>query len=131
MHIHIVHVEPDNTFSIAGTSRRELELREEKIADHFRRHGVGSNWTLRFGSQQDHLLDQARLVSADLLCHGMAHPSTDPSEMRAQVNYSRSKVPDSDRARRSLKRPLPSRQRSFSLASRSPDPIGSFNKTLP
>ena len=75
MHIHIVHVESGSTFGIASASQRELEKREEKIADHFRRHGVGSSWTLRFGSQQDHLLDQARVVSADLLCFGMSiHP---------------------------------------------------------
>jgi nucleotide-binding universal stress UspA family protein len=83
MHIHIVHVEPASTLGIAGTSRRELERREEKTADHFRRHGVGSSWTLRFGSQQDHLLDQARVVSADLLCLGMVHRPTDPSQMGA------------------------------------------------
>ena len=63
MHIHIVHVESGSTFGIACASQREVEKkREEKIADHFRRHGVGSSWTLRFGSQQDHLLDQARVA---------------------------------------------------------------------
>ena len=39
-HIHIVHVEPDSTYGIAGCSQRELEVREEKIADHFPR-GMG------------------------------------------------------------------------------------------
>ena len=80
-HIHIVHVEPAESCGMARSSQRELEMREEKIADHFRRLGVGSSWTLRFGSQQDHLLDQAQVVSADRLCFGLVHPATDTSQM--------------------------------------------------
>lgn len=83
MHIHIVHIEPYNTFVMDGARLRELEMREEKIADDFRRHGVGSSWTLRFGSQQDQILEQAKMVSADLLCCGVVHPATHPSQMGA------------------------------------------------
>lgn len=77
-HIHVVHVEPSRT---DGARLRELEMREERIADHFNEHGVGSSWALRFGSQQDHILEQARVVSASLLCFGVVHPATDPSQM--------------------------------------------------
>ena len=81
MHIHIVHVEPYPTFTIGGASLRELEMLDEKIADNFRWHGIGSSWTLRFGSQQVHILEQAKAISADLLCLGMVHPATDPLQM--------------------------------------------------
>ena len=81
MHIHILHVEPNKAFDRA--SLRELEMREEKIADHFNEHGVGSSWSLRFGSQQDHILEQAKVVSADMLCFGLVHPATDPLQMGA------------------------------------------------
>jgi nucleotide-binding universal stress UspA family protein len=83
MHIHIVHVEPYKTFAISSDGLRELEMQEEKIADDFRRHGVGSSWTLQFGSQQDRILEQAKVISADLLCFGVVHPATDPSQMGA------------------------------------------------
>ncbi|HEV2576299.1 MAG TPA: universal stress protein [Acidobacteriaceae bacterium] len=81
MHIHVVHIEPYATRVIDGARLRELEMREEKIADNFRRQGIGSSWTLRFGSQQDHILEQAKAASADLLCFGIVHPATDPSQM--------------------------------------------------
>jgi nucleotide-binding universal stress UspA family protein len=81
MHIHVVHVEPQRALGMDNAGLRELEMREEKIADHFRRAGIGSSWTLRFGSQQDHILEQAKVVSADLLCFGVVHPATDPSQM--------------------------------------------------
>ncbi len=77
-HVHIVHVEP---LREKCTQLRELEMKEEKIADSFRRHGVGSSWTLRFGGQSDHILEQTKLVSADLICFGVAHPATSPSQM--------------------------------------------------
>jgi len=80
-HIHIVHVEPEEACGPLKGSRRKLEMQEETIADHFRRRGVGSSWTVQFGSQQDRLLDQAKVVSADLLCFGIVHPPTDPSQM--------------------------------------------------
>jgi nucleotide-binding universal stress UspA family protein len=80
-HIHIVHVEPHQTPVIDGAGLRKLEMQEEEIADHFRCHGVGSSWTLRFGAQQDHILEQVKFVSADLLCFGVVHPATDPSQM--------------------------------------------------
>lgn len=80
MHIHVVHVEPDTSPSKDGNRRRNLEMREEKISDYFRRHGVGSSWTLRFGSQQDHFMEQAKVVSADLLIVAVP-PATDASQI--------------------------------------------------
>ena len=80
-HIHIVHVEPPAATAEPRAHLRDLEMKEEKIADSFRRNGVGSSWTLRFGAQSDHILEQTRLVSADLVCFGIAHPATSPSQM--------------------------------------------------
>lgn len=81
MHVHIVHVEPEEACGMPRGHLRELEMQEEKTADEFRRRGVGSSWTLQFGSQQDLLLAQAKVVSADLLCFGIVHPPTAPSQM--------------------------------------------------
>jgi nucleotide-binding universal stress UspA family protein len=80
-HVHIVHVEPHQEAAQPHTDLRNLEMKEEKIADSFRRCGVGSSWTLRFGSQSDHILEQAKVVSADLICFGIAHSATSPSQM--------------------------------------------------
>jgi nucleotide-binding universal stress UspA family protein len=80
-HVHIVHVEPPQGSSEKRAQLRELEMKEEKIADNFRRHGVGSSWTLRFGEQSNHILEQTKLVSANLICFGIAHAATSPSQM--------------------------------------------------
>lgn len=80
-HVHIVHVELPQGSGEQCAYLHDLEMREEKLADSFRRHGVGSSWTLRFGEQSNHILEQTRLVSADLICFGIAHPATSPSQM--------------------------------------------------
>ena len=81
MHVHIVHVETYGGLSSDRGHLHDLEMQEENIADHFRCNGIGSSWTLRFGSREHHLLDQANAVSADLVCFGIIHPATDPSQM--------------------------------------------------
>jgi universal stress protein family protein len=67
-HIHVVHAESLQASVEPRALLRNMEMREEKIADSFRKCGVGSSWTLRFGSQSDHGLEQAKVVSADLIC---------------------------------------------------------------
>lgn len=83
MHVHILHVEPSDLLLTDNVQRHNLEIKEEALADYFRRSGVGSSWTLRCGSPQDQILEQAKVVSADLLCLGVVHPATDPSQMGA------------------------------------------------
>jgi len=80
-HVHIVHAEPPEASVEPRAHLRSLEMREEKIADSFRRRGVGSSWVLRFGLQRDHILEQAKVVSSDLICFGIAHPATSPTQM--------------------------------------------------
>ncbi len=80
-HVHIVHSEPPQRSSEQCDYLHDLEMKEEKIADSFRRRGVGSSWTLRFGAQSEVVLEQTKVVSADLVCFGIAHPATSPSQM--------------------------------------------------
>jgi len=89
-HVHIVHVEPPRIGVEPRTLLRSLEMKEEKIAVYFRASGVGSSWTLRFGSQSDHILDQAKVTSAALVCFGIAHSASSPSQMGTLTTIIRS-----------------------------------------
>jgi len=81
LHIHIVHVEPSRSLLSDCGHLTELQNREVTIANRFRASGIPTCWTIQYGDQPQHILDQAHKVNADLIVFGIAHPATDPLQM--------------------------------------------------